>query len=63
MTEEAWVATAAEALDAARASDSISVNDLDAAESKVFDDALTEVTDAYVAQVGGEAALAAIRGE
>lgn len=63
MTEEAWVATAAEALDAARASDSITVNDLDAAESKVFDDALTEVTDAYVAQVGGEAALAAIRGE
>ncbi|MGR3825046.1 MAG: TRAP transporter substrate-binding protein [Salipiger marinus] len=63
MTEEAWVATAAEALDAARASDSITVNDLDGAESKVFDDALTEVTDAYVAQVGGEAALAAIRGE
>lgn len=63
MTEEAWVATAAEALDAARASDSITVNDLDAAASKVFDDALTEVTDAYVAQVGGEAALAAIRGE
>ncbi|WP_343504073.1 TRAP transporter substrate-binding protein [Alloyangia pacifica] len=62
-TEEAWVATAAEALDAARASSEITVNDLDAAQSKAFDDALAQVTDAYVAEIGGAAALAAMRGE
>ncbi|AWI86514.1 C4-dicarboxylate ABC transporter substrate-binding protein (plasmid) [Alloyangia pacifica] len=62
-TEEAWVATAAEALDAARASSEITVNDLDAAQSKAFDDALAQVTDSYVAEVGGAAALAAMRGE
>ncbi|MBN9675493.1 TRAP transporter substrate-binding protein [Salipiger bermudensis] len=63
MTEEAWVATADKALEEARSSDSITVNDLDAAASKAFDDALAEVTDAYVAEVGGEAALAAIQGQ
>ena len=62
-TEEAWVATATEALDAARASSEITVNDLDAAQSKAFDDALAQVTDSYVAEVGGAAALAAMRGE
>ncbi|ASY64866.1 TRAP transporter solute receptor [Sinorhizobium sojae CCBAU 05684] len=63
LTEEAWVATAEAALEAARASDSTVVNDLGAEDSKAFNDALAEVTDAYVANVGGEATLAAMRDE
>ncbi|KFE34921.1 TRAP transporter substrate-binding protein [Thioclava atlantica] len=63
MTEEAWIATANAALDAARKSDGTTVIDLDAAGSKPFDDALAGVTDAYVSKVGGEATLAAMRGE
>lgn len=63
MTEEAWVATADAALEAARGSDSTTVIDLDEGEAKAFDDALAEVTNAYVAEVGGEAALAEMRGE
>lgn len=63
MTEEAWVATAEAALDAARKSDSTTVIDLGEEESKAFDDALAEVTNTYVAEVGGDAALAAMRGE
>lgn len=63
MTEKAWIATAQVALDAARADEAITVNDLDEAQSAVFNEALAEVTDAYVADVGGEATLAAMRGE
>lgn len=63
LTEEAWVATANAALDAARASGRTTVLDLDEEQSRAFDEALAAVTDAYVAEVGGEAALAAIRGE
>lgn len=63
MTEEAWVATADEALEAARQADGITVLDLEGDEAQAFNDALASVTDAYVAEVGGEAALAAIRGE
>jgi TRAP-type C4-dicarboxylate transport system substrate-binding protein len=63
MTEEAWIATANKALEAARASDGTTVIDLDAAGSKAFDDALADVTDTYVSKVGGEATLAAMRGE
>ncbi len=63
MTEEAWVATAEAALAAARDSDSTTVIELDGADAARFDAALAEVTDAYVAEVGGEAALAAIRGQ
>lgn len=63
MAEEAWVATADAALEAARQSDRTTVIDLDEAETAAFDDAMAEVTNTYVAEVGGEAALAAIRGE
>ncbi|KEP70019.1 C4-dicarboxylate ABC transporter substrate-binding protein [Thioclava dalianensis] len=63
MTEEAWIATAAAALDAARASDSTTVIDLDAAGAQPFNDALADVTDTYVSKVGGAATLAAMRGE
>lgn len=62
-TEEAWVATADAALEAARASQSTNVNDLNEADSKVFNDALAQVTDTYVEKVGGQSALAAMRGE
>lgn len=63
MTEEAWIATANKALEAARASDSTTVIDLDADGSKAFNDALADVTDTYVTKVGGEDTLAAMRGE
>ena len=62
-SEEAWVATANAALEAARQSDSTTVIELQGEAAKAFDDALAEVTQTYVAEVGGEAALAAIRGE
>ena len=39
------------------------VIELEGDEAKAFDDALAEVTNTYVAEVGGDAALAAIRGE
>jgi TRAP-type transport system periplasmic protein len=63
MTEEAWVATANAALEEARSSESTTVIDLGEEESKVFDEALAGVTEAYVAEVGGEATLSAIQGE
>lgn len=63
MTEEAWVATADAALETAGSSESTSVIELSGEEREAFDEALSEVTDAYVAEVNGEAALAAIRGE
>ncbi|QDA36254.1 TRAP transporter substrate-binding protein (plasmid) [Paracoccus liaowanqingii] len=61
--EEAWIATADRGLEAARASDAVVVNDLDADASAVFDDAMAEVTNAYVERVGGAEVLAAMRGE
>lgn len=61
--EEAWIATADQGLEAARASDAVVVNDLDADASAAFDDAMAQVTDAYVARVGGAEVLAAMRGE
>lgn len=63
MTEEAWVATADKALEAARASDDTKVLDLEGAEKQAFDDALASVTDAYIAKEKAQATLAAIRGE
>ncbi len=63
MTEAAWVATADKALAAARASDDTEVIDLAGGDAKAFDDALAQVTDAYVEREHAEAALAAIRGE
>lgn len=61
--EEAWLATAASALEAARADDRNTVIDLTPEEVQAFADVLNPVTDAYVAEVGGEATLAAMRGE
>ncbi|WP_138465706.1 TRAP transporter substrate-binding protein [Poseidonocella sp. HB161398] len=63
MTETAWVATAQKALEAARASDDTEVIDLAGAGARAFDDALAQVTDAYVARENAGAALAAMRGE
>ncbi|MFV0301897.1 MAG: TRAP transporter substrate-binding protein [Paracoccus sp. (in: a-proteobacteria)] len=61
--EEAWIATANAALEAARADTRNTVIDLTPEEAQAFADVLNPVTEAYVAQVGGEDALAAMRGE
>ncbi|SEL63589.1 TRAP-type C4-dicarboxylate transport system, substrate-binding protein [Roseivivax marinus] len=63
MTEEAWIATADSALEAARESDDTNVIELGEEEAQAFNDALADVTDAYVAEVGGEATLSAIQAE
>lgn len=63
LSEEAWITTADAALESARSSEDTQVFDLTPEESKAFDDLLAEVTNTYVTEVGGEAALAAIRGE
>ncbi|MCB1333314.1 MAG: TRAP transporter substrate-binding protein [Roseivivax sp.] len=60
--EDAWNATANAALEAARASGDNTVIDLSADEIKAFSDAVSSVTGSYVAKVGGDAALAAMRG-
>lgn len=60
--EDAWNATAAKALAAARAAGNNTVIDLTPDEAKAFADAVASVTDAYVAKVGGEATLALMRG-
>ena len=51
------------ALEAARASGDNTVIDLSDAEIAAFAEAVAAVTDAYVAEVDGEAALAAMKGE
>lgn len=61
--EEAWISTADAALETARADKRNTVIDLSPEEAQAFADVLNPVTDAYVAEVGGEAALAAMRGE
>jgi TRAP-type C4-dicarboxylate transport system substrate-binding protein len=61
--EDAWNATANAALEAARAAGDNTVIDLTPEEAQAFADAVAAVTDAYVAQVGGEAVLAKMRGE
>jgi len=61
--EDAWNATADAAMEAARASGDNTVIDLTTEEAQAFADAVASVTDAYVAQVGGEATLAKMRGE
>ncbi|MCQ0970631.1 TRAP transporter substrate-binding protein [Paracoccus sp. TK19116] len=61
--EEAWIATADQALDAARADDRNTVIDLSDEEIAAFTEALAPVTDAYVEAAGGADALAAMRGE
>lgn len=59
--EEAWKATANAGIEAARNSDRTTVIDLSDDEIAAFYAALSPVTDAYVANVGGEAALTAMR--
>ena len=59
--ETSWNATADAALEAARASADNVVIDLSEAEIAAFADAVADVTSAYVAEVGGEAALAAMQ--
>ncbi len=61
--EEAWNATADAALEAARATGDNTFIDLTEEEAQAFSDAVAGVVDAYVADVGGEATLAALRGE
>jgi TRAP-type C4-dicarboxylate transport system substrate-binding protein len=61
--EEAWLATADAALTAARASGDNTVVDLTADEIAAFAAAVATVTDKYVADVGGAAAVAAMRGQ
>lgn len=61
--EVAWNATADAALAAARATGDNVVIDLTPEEAQAFADAVAAVTDKYVASVGGEAALAKMRGE
>ena len=61
--ETSWRATADAAIEAARADAKNTVVDLTEDEAKAFADAVAEVVNGYVAQVGGEATLAAMRGE
>ena len=52
--EEAWNATADSALQAARDAGNNTIIELSEEEAQVFNDAVAEVTNAYVARVGGE---------
>jgi len=61
--EDAWLATANAALDAARADAKNTIVDLTDDEIAAFTEAVSEVTDSYVDSVGGEATMAAMRGE
>jgi TRAP-type C4-dicarboxylate transport system substrate-binding protein len=61
--EVAWNATADAALAAAKASGENTIVELSADEAAAFAAALVGVTDAYVADVGGAATLASMRGE
>ena len=61
--EDAWLVTANAAMEAARADSANTVVDLSAEEAAAFSDAVAGVVDSYVAGVGGDAALAAMRGE
>ncbi len=61
--EDAWLVTADAAVEAARADDRNVVIDLTAEEVDAFSTILAPVTDAYVQNVNGADALAAMRGE
>ena len=61
--EEAWNATADAAIQAARDSGDNTVIDLSEEEIAAFAERIDPVTDAYVEEVGGEEAIAAMRGE
>ena len=60
--EDAWNATSDDGLAKARATGDNTFIDLTEEEAAVFAEAVAGVVNAYVAQVGGEAALAAMRG-
>lgn len=60
--EDAWLATANAALDAARADSKNTVTDLTDEEVAAFAEAVSGVGDAYVSAVGGADALAAMNG-
>jgi len=60
--EEAWNATAAAALEAARATGDNTIVDLTPEEAQAFADAVASVVENYVASVDGEATLAKMRG-
>ena len=61
--EDAWLATATAAIAAAREDSANTMVDLSEAEIAAFEEAVSNVTATYVASVGGEATLAAMRGE
>lgn len=61
--ETSWNATADAAIAAARETGDNTFVDLDEAGAEAFANAVAEVVNGYVGQVGGEAALAAMRGE
>ena len=61
--EDAWMATADAAMEAARADSNNVVVDLSADEAAAFAAAVAGVVDSYVASVSGADALAAMRGE
>ena len=61
--EDAWNATADAAMQAARDAGDNTVIDLTDEEAQAFTDAVADVVNAYVEQVGGAEALAAMRGE
>jgi TRAP-type C4-dicarboxylate transport system substrate-binding protein len=61
--EEAWNGTADTAIQAAREAGDNTIIDLTDEEIAAFAEVIAPVTDAYVQEVGGEAALAAMRGE
>lgn len=60
--EDAWYAAASAAIEAARADSNNTVVDLTEAEAAAFAAAVAGVVDAYVANVGGADALAALNG-
>ncbi|MBF9029679.1 C4-dicarboxylate ABC transporter substrate-binding protein [Rhodobacterales bacterium HKCCE3408] len=60
--EEAWLATANAALEAARADSANTVTDLTDEQRQVFLDALSEVNQAYIDQVDGQATWDAMHG-
>ena len=60
--EVAWNATADAAMQAARAAGDNTIVDLTPEEAQAFADAVAGVVNGYVAQVGGEAAMAAMQG-
>ena len=61
--EEAWNATADDGVAMARTLPENTFVDLTEEEAQAFADAVADVVNAYVAEVGGEATLAAMRGE